>query len=137
MPVTPVIITLGVRKLNADIRKMSGQAPVEVRTVVKDALEPMRRTAISQSPGSHRTIGGRWLASMRGANGALTNRHPGARVNEFGGHITPNPRRQPRGITFEPSHMIYGPGGAIEESKQDTERGLLAGFERLARANGW
>lgn len=137
MPVTPQILTLGLRNLQRDLRAMVPGAEVETRLVVKSALRPMQRVAITQSPGTHRTIGGRWTISMRGSSGALTNRHPGARPWEFGGHITPNPERQPGGITFRAAHMVYGPGGAIEETRDDVERNLLMGFQRLAREHGW
>lgn len=130
---SPAIVTLGLRELQRDLKVMMPGTALELRLVVKSALEPMRRVAVSQSPGSHRTIGSRWRASMRGANGALTNTHPGVRPHEFGGII--RPRGAP--ITIEATHMIYGPGGAMEEGKDETEKGLLAGFERLARSNGW
>lgn len=111
---------------------MQPGAAKTTRLVVKSALEPMRKTAIARSPGTHTTIG-QWRVSVRGATGALTNRHPGAPPWEFGGTIYP--RGAP--ITFERAHMIYGEGGALETGKHKAERGLISGFERLARESGW
>lgn len=133
MAVTPQIVMLGLRPFLRDLKGISAQAPREVRTVVKEQLQPMLAVAKANAPGTGVTIGGRWRVSVRGAQGSLINDHPGVRPWEFGGTIAP--RGVP--ITFEAAHMIYGPGGAIDATKDRVERGLLAAFERMARAHGW
>lgn len=133
MAASPIIVTAGVRRFQRVLKTTAVGSPAVVRAVIKDALQPMVQTAIAQSPGTGKTIGSRWRATVRGATGALTNSHPGSRPWEFGGTIAP--RGAP--ITFEAAHMIFGEGGAIEENKDEVERNLHVGFEGLVHRSGW
>lgn len=136
MAVTPIIATGGIRKLQRDLKAMVPGAVVEMRQTIKGALAPMLRVAKEQAYKRRQTgeLGDAWIASVRGTSGALRNRLPQARPLEFGGTIAP--KGTP--ISLAPAtNMVYGPGGAIEEGKHETERGLLLGFERLSRRNGF
>ena len=136
MPVTPIIATGGLRKLQRDLRAMIPDAARETRETVKEALQPMVAVARSRGHSRRQTgeLGDSWKATMRGAQGALTNPLPQAKPLEFGGTIAP--RGTP--ISLAPAtNMVYGPGGAIEKGKAETERRLLTGFASLARRHGF
>lgn len=136
MAVTPIIATGGLRRLQAQFRAMVPDAAREVREVVKDALQPMVAVARTQGHARRRTgeLGDAWKATMRGASGAITNRLPQARPLEFGGTIAP--KGTP--ISLAPAtHMVYGPGGAIERGKGITEVALRVGFAKLAGRHGF
>lgn len=136
MAVTPIIATGGLRKLQRDLRAMIPDAAVEARQVIKAALGPMLRVAQDQGLARAQTgeLGDSWRATVRGTVGKLSNPLPQANPLEFGGTIAP--KGTP--ISLAPAtHMIYGPGGAIEQGKDETERELLVGFERLAHRHGF
>lgn len=135
MAVTPIIVTSGIRKMQAQLRAMNPDMARETRVVVKEAVQPMVRTARDQGHKRRQTgeLGDRWHARMRGATATLSNTLPQVGPHEFGGTIAP--RGVP--ITFEAAHMVYGPGGAIAEGKKEAERRLLVGFGAFAGRHGF
>lgn len=114
---------------------MAPDAAVEMRAVIRDAIRPMLGAAKAKAYAHRITgeLGDNWHAAVRGTVGRLTNTLPQVRPLEFGGTIAP--KGTP--FTLPRLSMIYGPGGAIEKGKDDAERLLLVGFERLARRHGF
>lgn len=135
MPATqPAILTLGLRKLTRDLRKMGLEAPREVRATLKDSLAPMVAHARDRTrKGVTGRLAGSWRGTARGSSAAITSNHPGMRVNEFGGTIRPHGGA----IEFEPQEAMYGRDGALAVERPNVERRLRENMEKLAHRNGW
>jgi hypothetical protein len=130
----PVVNTVGLRKLQRDMRRMVPGSQLEVTKVVRSSVQPIAAAARRRTAAAGKVQTGQLRDSIRGtargSRGSIRSRLPQAPVHEFGGTIAP--RGVP--IEIEKGNMVYG---AIAEMRGEVETALMTGFERLARRNGW
>lgn len=123
----PLIVTAGMRRLQRDLRLMAPDAALEVRQVVKGAIQPIADVAASRTRRDSGLLAVSWNTSVRGASGAVVNRQPYVGPHEFGWPA--------RGI--EPMQALYGKAGGLAAGREYAERALIDGMSALARRRGW
>lgn len=143
------IATVGIKRLQRELRKMIPGADKETRAVVREAVEQVATEARRRTPVRTGRLRSSIKGSAAGSRGTVYSRLVYAPPHEFGARLFPHrggvgakatksrrgePARPQRPTTVKASRMIFG---ALDAKQDDVERSLLAGFRDLARKHGF
>lgn len=120
----------GLNDLRKALRATDKAALREVQAVTKVAAEIVAVQARANAPRRSGALAGSIRATTSGNKGIVRSKLPYAKVQEYGGVI------RPRGaaITIKRSAFV---GRALDAKQEAVQAALAAGFDAVARRNGW